>query len=83
MWTIAVDDPGVCMYVRRLRCANVANRIEVLLGVETFEDPRNISLDGGSRFPHGYVAAFGKLLWQLVIHAVKNTFLQAMIATGQ
>jgi len=45
MWTIVIDDPGhlsVCLLccLTRLRCANTAERIEVLLGVaETLGDP--------------------------------------------
>jgi len=51
--TTAIYDPGrlsVCLsrsgHFTRLRCANMAKRIEVLLGVETLGDPRNIVLDG-------------------------------------
>jgi len=46
--------------------ANTAERIEVLLGVETFGDPRHIVLDGSPDFSHGFDAAFAKLLWPLV-----------------
>jgi len=44
------------------RCANTAEQIEVLLGVEILEIPSNIVLDGSSDFPHGFDAAFAKLL---------------------
>jgi len=47
----------------RLHCAKMAERIEVLLGVETLGEPRNIVLDG---FSHRFTTAFTKLLWQLV-----------------
>jgi len=46
-------------FVTRLRCANtaeVSERIEVLLGVETFGDPRNI--DGSPDVSHGFDATF-------------------------
>jgi len=49
MRTITIDDPGrqsVSLSVTRLRCVNMAERIEVLLGV-----PRNIVLDKSLDFP--------------------------------
>jgi len=46
--------PGIS--VTRLRCANTAERIEVLLEVETLENPRT----------QGFDAAYAKLLWSLV-----------------
>jgi len=49
MRTISVDDLGVCQSVTRLCRANTAERIEVLLGVETW-DPRNIVLDRSPDF---------------------------------
>jgi len=44
MWTIATDDPGVCLShsFTRFRCANTAEGIEVFLGVETLGHPRII-----------------------------------------
>jgi len=53
--TIAIDDPGrlsTCMShgFTRLRCANTAERIEVLLVVETLGDAGNIILHGSSDF---------------------------------
>jgi len=50
----------------QLRCGNTAERIEVLLRVETLGDLRNILLDGGPDFPHSFDAASIKLLWPLV-----------------
>jgi len=44
----------------RLRCANTAERIEVLFGVKTPGDPKNIK--------HGFDAAFTKLLWPVVAY---------------
>jgi len=44
----SVIPTSVSMYVTRLRCSNMAQRIEVLLGIETLGDPRNIVLDGSS-----------------------------------
>jgi len=41
MWSIAIDDPER-LSVTRLRYANTAEWIDVLLGVEPFVDPRNI-----------------------------------------
>jgi len=40
MRTIAIDDPGVCQSVTRLRCANTTERIEVLFGVVTLAYPK-------------------------------------------
>jgi len=45
MQTTAVDDPSICQSVRQHCCANTAEWIEVLLGVRTLGDPRNIVLD--------------------------------------
>jgi len=42
---------GVCQSVTRHSCANMAERIEVLLGVETFRDPRKVVLDGNPDSP--------------------------------
>jgi len=46
-----INDPerlsvSVCDAVMRLRCANMAERIDVLFGMETPGDARNIVLDG-------------------------------------
>jgi len=43
--------PDHCKSVMHLRCANTVERIEVLLGVETPGDTRNIVLDGSPDFP--------------------------------
>jgi len=60
--------PGVsvCQSVTRLRCAKTAERIQVLLRMETLGDPRNIILDGSPDFSHGFNAAIANLLWPLV-----------------
>jgi len=47
MRTIAIDDPNICQSVTRTGCAKMAERIDVLFGVETPGDPRNTVLDGG------------------------------------
>jgi len=47
----------VSLFATRLRCANTAERIEVLLGMESLGDQGNIVLDGSHRFD----AAFAKL----------------------
>jgi len=60
MRTIAIDVSAVCLSVTRLRCANTAERIEVLFGVETLGTQGSWQ---GSNFPHGFDAAFAKLLW--------------------
>jgi len=73
--TIATDDPArqICLSATRLRCANTAERIEVLFGVKTLGGPRNVVLDGGSRYPatrgkgSSFQTAFVKLLWPLAI----------------
>jgi len=36
---------AVCYSVTRLSCAKTAKRIEVLFGMDTLRDPRNIVLD--------------------------------------
>jgi len=53
---IAIGDPG------RLRCADMAVRNKILLGVEILGDLRNIVFGGSSDLPHGFDAAFAKLL---------------------
>jgi len=83
MRTIAINVPGVCQSVTRLRCAvrlKAAERIEVLLGLETLGDLRNIVLDGGSDFPHRFDATFTKLLWPLVSPALE---INATTCTGK
>jgi len=49
MWTSAIDDPvpraSVSRPVTRARCAKIAERVDVLFGVETPRDPRKIVLD--------------------------------------
>jgi len=54
---------SVCLFVIRMRCARIAEQINVLFWVETSGEPTNILLDGDS----GFVAAFAKLLWPLVL----------------
>jgi len=44
----------------------MAKRIVVLLRVVNLGNPRNIVLDGGPNFPHGFDAALAKLLKPLV-----------------
>jgi len=41
----------------------MAERIEVLLRVDTLVDPRNIVLDRSPDFPHEFDVVFAKLLW--------------------
>jgi len=43
---------SICLSVTWLRCANTAERIEVLVGVETLRDRRNIVLDWGLESSH-------------------------------
>jgi len=77
MWPIATDDPmhlGVCQS-KGLPCANPAERIEVLLWVETLRDPRNIVLDGNPNFPHRFDAA---LLWPVVLTTIRHRTLSAV-----
>jgi len=54
----------------RTGCAKMAERINVLLGVETAEDPKNIVLDVGPTSGQwmGFNAAFSRLLWPLVLY---------------
>jgi len=54
--------PGVCQSVTRLRCANTAERIDILLEVEISGNPRNILSDEGLDFSLGFDTAFAKLL---------------------
>jgi len=44
MWNVAIDNPGVSQSVSLSVC-HAAERIEVLLLLETFDDPRNIALE--------------------------------------
>jgi len=46
MRTIVVDDPSVCQAVSRAECLKTAEQIDVLFGVNTSADPRNIVSDG-------------------------------------
>jgi len=50
MRTTAIDDP-VAWWSVSLSCAKAAERIDVLLGVETVGDSRNVVLGGGSSSP--------------------------------
>jgi len=52
------------------RYANTAEWIKLLFEVETLEDPRNIVLDGGLDFHHGFNMAFSKLVWPHVTFSV-------------
>jgi len=54
---------SVCQTVTRPERANLARRSEVLLGVQTLGDTRNIVSHACSHFCHGFDAAFAKLLW--------------------
>jgi len=67
--TIAIDDPRRLSVTRhtyvRIHRANTAERIGVLLVVETLGDTGNVK--PGSRFSSGFDAAFAKILWQLTI----------------
>jgi len=51
-----------------------AEQIEVLLGLETLRDPRNIVLHKNLDFSHGFDAVFAKLLWLLLQLATKQHF---------
>jgi len=42
MQTIATDDSYVCQSVTRAGCAKTAERIDVLFGMETPEDPKTL-----------------------------------------
>jgi len=35
MWSIAVDNPGICQSVTWVHCAKTAKQINILYGVET------------------------------------------------
>jgi len=65
---------SVILSVMRHHCVNTAEQLEVLLVMETVGDSRNIVLDESPDFPHGFDAAFAKLLWHLF-------FLQHCIVT--
>jgi len=47
----AVGGPVISLSVSRLRCAKMAGRIDILVGVETLGDPRHIGLDTGPNPP--------------------------------
>jgi len=67
-WSRASVSLSVCLLLclTRLRCANTAERIEVLLGLEILED-KNIVLDGSPGVTHGFNAALTKLLSPRVV----------------
>jgi len=65
MRTIVIGDPGY-LSVTWLCCANMAKQINILFRVETPGDSRNIVIYWSPDFPHGFYAAFAKLLWPLV-----------------
>jgi len=60
------DPPRATSTVMRLRCANTAERIDVLLGVETLRDTRKVALNWSLDFSHGTDAAYAILLWSFV-----------------
>jgi len=68
MWAIAIDDPvcmSVSLFVTQLYAvlhANMAEQIKVLFGLETFEDPRNIGLDGSHDLMWSLPNYFGNVL---------------------
>jgi len=70
-----ISGDSVC-YTTSLCKHNTAERIEVLLGVET-GNPRNVVLDVSLDFFHGFVSAFTKLLWWLDL-AVRLSTLTAL-----
>jgi len=47
-------------------CANTAERIEILLGVETLGETTVVILDDNASFPRRFDAVFAKLLWPFV-----------------
>jgi len=51
MQTFAIHDAGICLSVARLRCAKTAEWIDVLFGVESLVDSKNIVLDGSPPHP--------------------------------
>jgi len=66
MQTIVIDDSGhLSVCITWLCCANTAERIEVLLGVETL-DPRNIVSAGSPDFCHRFNVAFDRILCPVV-----------------
>jgi len=73
MRTIAIDDPGVCQFITRLRCAKTAERIDVLFGVETPGDRKSIKLDGGYHLPRQYEGGSMRPLTNYFGHLLKET----------
>jgi len=68
MWTIVIDDPGVCQSVCHVASLwhliwKKKQKMEVLVGVEILADSRNESPD----FFDGFDVAFTKLLYQVVM----------------
>jgi len=66
MWTIANDDPDVCLSVMWAGYAKLAELIDVLFGMEAFWNQRNVLFDGGDVIVKGFYATFVKLLCALV-----------------
>jgi len=54
----------------------MAERINVLFGVETPGDPINTALNGGLDFLHRFDAAFAKFLWHQITLALGLHFEQ-------
>jgi len=69
---------SVCKSITCTRCAKLAERIEVVFGVETLGDTRNIV--HGSL---GFDAAFAKLLWLLVANDDKCAFTQCWCTSAK
>jgi len=68
MRPIATDGPVagcvsqfVSLTLMRLRCSKTDERIDVLFGMETVEDSRQVVLDGGSGLPTSRGSADGAI----------------------
>jgi len=79
MRTIEIDDPGhlpfcVSRGFTRLRCANTAEQIEVLLRSDNLGDPRNIVLDDSLDFPTDSLKSLPNYFFNLFV--LTNKFIQ-------
>jgi len=74
---IRIGDHGVCQSVTQARCEKAAERINVLFGVETPGDLRNILLDEGPHSPRakGSMRPVANLLWPLVSFYIHSQYI--------
>jgi len=73
MKNVAIRDSGRLSVCQCICSGNMAERIEVLRGVETLGDPRNIVLDWSPTYPRGFDAAVSRLVCRVIPTVVRMT----------